>query len=271
MPPVPSPAPPGKPGEVRDNGKDGLRYAWIPAGSYRRGCSPGDEECDKDERPSHEVKLTRGFWLATTETTAAAYRRFSEATGWPMPPEPELAGSKLNPGWAEGNAPVSGVTPREAEAFCRWSGGRLPTEAEWEYAARGGAAGARYAALDEIAWYGDNSGKLRLDTTDLAQNKRASFMPALRKNGNRAHPVGSRKPNAYGLFDMLGNVWEWTSDWYDLYSAAPAENPAGPADGEKRLARGGSWTFFPSRIRASARMALNPEGRFHFVGFRCAR
>ncbi len=154
-------------GDVRVNPKDGQRYAWVPPGNFRMGCSVGDSECDSDEKPSREVTLSRGFWLGQTEVTVEAYKRFANATGRAMPVEPVFNGRKLNPGWAQGNVPMVNVDWEDAKAYCEWAGGRLPTEAEWEYAARAGSTASRYAAADRGGWFGDNSGKDRLDALKL--------------------------------------------------------------------------------------------------------
>jgi outer membrane protein assembly factor BamB len=262
---------PGRPGERRKNGADGMEMAWIAPGRFRMGCSEGDTGCERHETPAREVTLTRGYWMYATEVTVSAYRRYAEAAGMAMPAEPEVSERKLNPGWADGAMPMVRVDHAGAAAYCRWAGGRLPTEAEWEYAARGGTSGARYGEVGEVAWLADNSGREPLDAARLAREKRGEYMPTLAANGNRYQRVGGKKANAYGLQDMLGNVAEWTADWYDLYGAGGATDPAGPADGEKRVARGGAWTFYPAAIRASARLALGEKANNDFTGFRCAQ
>jgi len=258
--PLPA-APAGKPGEVRTNAADGLNLAWIPAGRFRMGCSGGDTECEKDESPVHEVTLSRGFWLNTTEVTVGAYKKFAAATTRALP--------TLAPTWTDDAQPMMRVAHADARAYCRWAGGRLPTEAEWEYAARAGAEGKTYGPVDEVAWFANNSGNRVIDAAKIALERRAEYMPTLRDNANRARPVGGKKPNAFGLFDMLGNVVEWTADWHDLYPAAAVTDPKGGADGERRVGRGGAYSL-PS-VRVSTRMRLAAEPGNDFTGFRCAQ
>ena len=166
-------------GATRTNLIDGQAYVWIPPGAFEMGCSEGDEDCEDDEKPQHAVRITTGFWLGQTPVTVGAYRRFIEATKRKAPDKPDFAQTDEHP--------VVNVTWNDAAAYCQWARGRLPSEAEWEYAARAGNVGARgerrrrYGELDEIAWYSDNSG-----------GKTAS--------------VGQKRPNAWGLYDMIGNV-----------------------------------------------------------------
>ena len=191
------------PGAVRLNPKDGLKYVWIPPGSFEMGCSPGDNECASDEKPPHRVTIAKGFWLGQTEVTVGAYKRFARATGKAMP-----AAVDFNPGWSNEQMPIVNVSWKDAQEYCTWAGGRLPTEAEWEYAARAGDTASRYGDLGEIAWYADNSGQ-------------------------KTHEVGQKRANSFGLFDMLGNVSEWVNDWYDenYYQNSPSQDPKGPASG----------------------------------------
>jgi len=216
-------------GATKVNPKDGLTYAWIPPGTFLMGCSPGDSECDPDEIPAHEVTLTKGFWMGQTPVTQQAWQR---VTG-------------QNPSYFKGaNLPVETVSWDEAQTYCQAIGGRLPTEAEWEYAARAGSPAARYGNLDEIAWYSENS-------------------------GGKTHEVAQKLANAFGLYDMLGNVWQWTADWYGDYQPGARSDPFGPASGQFRTLRGGSWYFIPRFVRASVRGGNVPGGRSNGIGVRC--
>jgi formylglycine-generating enzyme required for sulfatase activity len=197
------------------NAKDGLTYVWIPAGSFTMGCSPGDSACLDDEKPPHAEQIANGFWLGRTEVTQAAWAKVKG------PPNPSrFKGDQM---------PAESIDWTQAASYCKDIGGRLPTGKEWEYAARAGAPGPRYGLLNDVAWYFVNSGR----TT---------------------HPVGLKQANAYGLYDMLGNVWEWTADDY-------------PTGG--KVVRGGSWNDNSSGVRASFRNGSEPATRGSTIGFRC--
>jgi formylglycine-generating enzyme required for sulfatase activity len=261
------------PGTVRENPKDGLKYVWIPPGTFMMGCSPGDSDCGDEEKPPHQVTITKGLWLGQTEVTVAAYRRFAGATGRQVPPEPSLYGRLLNPGWRDEAMPIVGVTWDDAQAYCSWAGGRLPTEAEWEYAARAGSTAARYGDLDAIAWYADNSGRQRFDSDGIWKEARDNYLKRLGENGNGMHEVGQKRANGFGLYDVLGNVWEWVNDWYDqnYYQNSPPQDPSGPTSGQARVLRGGSWVVIPWFVRVSVRGRFNPASWLDDNGVRCAR
>ncbi len=243
------------PGEIRENAKDGLRYVWIPPGTFMMGCSRGDNGCMDDEKPSHRVTITNGFWIGQTEVTVRAYKRFAAATRRQMPREQIRDEPPPNPGWGDEAMPIFNVTWGDAQAYCSWAGGRLPTEAEWEYAARGGSTTTLYGPLDEIAWYRGNSGGQSL-------NEKVYGM----------HEVGQKRANGFGLYDMLGNVWEWVNDWYspNYYHTSPSQDPAGPESGTERVLRGESWFNNASDIGVSGRSRDEPSGRESgYAGFRC--
>jgi formylglycine-generating enzyme required for sulfatase activity len=229
--PAAPPPPPAAiaPGAKKVNPKDGLTYVWIPPGTFRMGCSPGDNECFDNEKPAHQVTITKGFWLGETPVTQQAWQR---VTG-------------QNPSNFKGpSLPIETVNWDEAKAYCVAIGGRLPTEAEWEYAARAGSTGARYGNLDEIAWYSGNS-------------------------GSQTHEVRRKSPNAFGLFDMLGNVWQWTAGWYGDYQPGAHSDPPGAASGQYRALRGGSWYNDSRLARVSYRGRYAPGDRLNVIGLRC--
>jgi len=266
-----SPARPGEPPRrsapnARLNPKDGLRYVWIPPGTFSMGCSAGDPECPGAEKPPHQVTISRGFWIGQTEVTVVAYKRFAAATSRQMPSTPSF-----NAGWVNDNMPIVNVSWNDARDFCAWSGGRLPTEAEWEYAARGGGTQARPGALTEVAWYADNSGPKPIDSTRLWDDNSSDYIRHLTENGNVPHPVAEKQPNGFGLYDTLGNAWEWVNDWYDntYYQTSPSVDPAGPATGAERTLRGGSWADIPLGVRVSSRDKNRPDAAIYIDGIRC--
>jgi formylglycine-generating enzyme required for sulfatase activity len=219
-----------KQGDVKVNPKDGQKYVWIPPGTFIMGCSPGDSECYKYEQPPHQVTITKGFWLGQTPVTQSAYER---VTG-------------KNPSNFKGaNLPAEAITWDEAQSYCREIGGRLPTEAEWEYAARGGSTSARYGELDDIAWYSRNN------------------------SGFKTHEVGQKRPNAFGLYDMLGNVTQWTADRYGPYEQGNQQDPVGAPSGDARTLRGAHWGAGPMFVRVSYRKGAWPVFRLPFTGARC--
>ncbi len=271
-----------EPGTLKVNPDDGLNYVWIAPGEFAMGCSPGDRECfDNEGEKPHTVMITKGFWLGQTEVTVGAYRRFAGKTqGIEMPGEPMIGDRNLNPGWRDQQQPIVKVTWQDAKTYCEgWAKGRLPTEAEWEYAARARNKTARHGDLDDIAWYADNSGPRRLDSTKAwnveAGQDRAKYRSILEENGNRIHRVQQKNPNGWRLYDMLGNVFEWVADWYqhDYYQTlkTPAVDPPGPTSESHRVLRGGSWDIVPWYVRASYRTRFQPEYGYDFIGFRCAR
>ena len=257
-----------RPGDLRVNTTDGQRYAWIPPGSFAMGCPPADNDCDDAEKPAHQVAITKGFWIGQTTTTVGAYKQYARKAGRPMPPPKDNEGRSLQ---EDDRLPVVAVTWDEAKAFCVWAGMRLPSEAEWEYAARAGSSESRYGDLNAIAWYADNSGTGHLDSAALSMNDQQNYSRRLFENGNGPHPVAQKRPNAWKLYDMLGNVWQWTADFYaeDYYGQSPKSDPPGPSTGQWRVLRGGSWFNTGWDVRAVLRYARAPSNRNNDFGFRC--
>jgi hypothetical protein len=212
-------------------------YRLIPAGAFVMG-SPEDEKGRYDNERQHPVEITQPFLLKTTAVTQAQWQAIMSD----------------NPAYFQGDdrRPVEQVSWEDAVRFCEalsaQTGGayRLPTEAEWEYACRAGTTGARYGDLDAVAWYGNNAQR----TT---------------------RPVGEKQPNPRGLYDMLGNVWEWCQDWYDEHPSEPQRDPKGPPSGDGRVVRGGAWNGVARFCRAAQRNGLAPATRINVIGFRPAR
>jgi formylglycine-generating enzyme required for sulfatase activity len=236
--------------QVRTNSV-GMKLVWIPPGEFMMGSkfSPwevtrrynGSPVRYQNEHPQRKVMLTRGFWLAESEVTQAQYRAV-------------MGG---NPSDYRGdNLPVEMVSWHDAMEFCRKLSQRegrtysLPTEAQWEYAARAGTDtaycfGDDPSQLGEYAWYGSGT--------------------------SGRHPVKKKKPNAFGLYDMHGNVWEWCLDWYQgSYNGLGHVDPIGPSSGQSRVARGGAWHVYAGPYRSALREGYNPDARNRYrdVGFR---
>ena len=232
--------------------KDGSAMVRIPAGEFLMGSESGYP----NERPVHRV-FVEAFALAQYPVTNAQYERFVRETGHRVPylddPRAEADNwdreQRRYPAGHEQH-PVVLISWHDAQAYCEWAGGRLPTEAEWEKAARGGLDGKLYPWGDEID-------------------------PSLANYDNRdgTTTVGSYPSNGYSLYDMAGNVWEWVADWYDTsyYSRSPHRNPQGPEKGTVRVLRGGAWLLFPQFCRVAYRFRNSPDFRFNLIGFRLAR
>jgi formylglycine-generating enzyme required for sulfatase activity len=228
---------------------DGMVQVYVPAGSFQMGSDSGDP----DEKPVHPVMLD-AFWIDHTEVTNAMYTLCVEA-GKCSPPSSSKSYTRDNYyGDAQyNNYPVIYVSWDNANAYCDWAGRRLPTEAEWEKAARG-TDGRTYpwgndAPDSNLLNFNSNVG----DTTEVG-----------------AYPSGA---SPYSALDMVGNVWEWVNDWYDeaYYGNSPSENPQGPASGQYRVLRGGSWSFGVGGVRAAYRDRGEPGYFSGRIGFRCAR
>jgi formylglycine-generating enzyme required for sulfatase activity len=246
-------------------------YVRIPAGSFQMGCVEGDTQCAGDESPPHTVGISRDFWLMRTEVTVGAYAAVAARMRRDMPPAPAF-----NAGWKWDRYPVVNVTWGEAKDYCASVGARLPTEAEWEYAARGGRAGSRYVWGQEprpvVAGYkqanvADERGK------DRSECQEGPCFAGYDDGYSGTSPSFQYSANGFGLFDMAGNAWEWTADRYgeDYYHASPATDPSGPAAGTAHVARGGSWKAGVAGLRVSNRLAAAPLERDEAMGIRCAR
>ena len=263
--------------KIAVNPLDSQLYVWIPPGAFQMGCSPDDRACQDmkpfaNEKPCHRVIISKGFWMGQTEVTVGAYRKYAIATGRKSPKELVLATPKRfrDEKFPQSeDHPVAFVTWEDAVQYCEWAGGRLPTEAEWEYAARAGSKTARYGNLDDIAWYADNSGNSRLDSSELQDSQLRNQQ--LNDNQNDTHPVGKKAPNYFGLYDMLGNVSEFCADWYlaNYYEVSIERDPVGPSKGRFRVIRGGEYRSRPLGVRVSYRSFMLPDHRFKSIGFRC--
>ncbi|MEW5912374.1 MAG: SUMF1/EgtB/PvdO family nonheme iron enzyme, partial [Thermodesulfobacteriota bacterium] len=224
----------------------GMEFALIPAGSFMMGSPESDEDGYEGERPQHRVEITKPFYLGVTEVTQGQWKAV-------MGNNPSYYFKQCGD-----DCPVEGVSWSDAQEFIRRLNRRegkelyrLPTEGEWEYACRAGSStrysfGDSESALGDYGWYRSNSGM-------------------------GTHPVARKKANAWGLYDMHGNVWEWVSDWYGSYSASPTRDPQGPSSGSARVIRGGSWNYFPRLLRSADRLRSDPSNRNLNVGFRVAR
>jgi len=225
----------------------------ILGGTFMMGCVSGDNLCEGDERPPHPVTL-KSFDMDRTEVTVEDFGRCVNAGRCAEPNSHE----PCNGGRAERNThPINCVDWNQAKAYCEWAGKRLPSEAEWEYAARGGLSGRIYPWGNEPA----DCSRAVLDDERNGCGKYATW------------PAGSKAANGFGLYDMAGNVGEWCSDWYDAkaYSQTPSPDPQGASAGHYRVFRGGSWDDSPPYLRVSRRNRLNPDDWINDIGFRCAR
>ncbi len=245
----------------------GMEFVYIRGGCYQMGDICGDG--DADEKPVHKVCVD-DFYMGKYDVTVGDFRRFVNDTGYITEAEKGngcyVGGARgehdrsknwNDPGFIqEDRNPVVCVTWNDAKAYAGWmqrkSGKevRLPTEAEWEYAARSGGKAEEYAGsndVDSVAWYTSNS-------------------------GGKTHPIGTKAGNRLGLYDMSGNVWQWTADWFgeEYYGESPKDNPQGPGSGQYRVLRGGSWYCARQGVRAVSRHMGAPAIRLYNLGFRLA-
>lgn len=254
------------------------RFRWIPPGEFKMGSPPDEPGRWENESPQHHVILPKGYWLFDTPCTQALWQAVmgQEKTNH-------------NPSHFQSpNRPVESIDWKQIHEFMERVHQHipelelaLPTEAQWEYACRGGTDTATYAGameilgtnhapiLDIIAWYGGNSGvgfelDNGYDSSDWSEKQYAH-------NRVGTHPVRAKRPNPLGLYDMLGNVWEWCRDGQREYAKGPAIDPMGPMDPDaKRAVRGGSWNSSARNARAAIRRWGNPGIHMASLGFRCA-
>lgn len=246
---------------------DGKVMVRIPAGEFVMGSRAGERDAVGDEQPQHTV-FVDAFWLDQTETTNAQYRKCVEA-GACRPPEYPFSYTREHyfddPSFD--NYPVIWVSWDDAQAYCRWAGKRLPTEAEWEKAARG-------TQPRRYPWGEEWPDGRRANLCDANCQFDYHHADIDDKYADTA-PVGSYPAGAspHGLLDMAGNVWEWVADWYaaDYYTWTAQRNPTGPAYGTERVMRGGAWNMWQKDIRTAARKKGAPSYTYANVGIRCAQ
>jgi formylglycine-generating enzyme len=254
------------------------RWVKVPAGEFHMGCVPGDV-CAEDEQHRHKVRISRSYELTATEVTWGQYQRYAKAHNITPPPVPEYKIAK--------DYPVVNVTWEEASNYCKAFGGRLPTEAEWEYGARGGqqawkrawGSGDPMVNGHPAANLGDEAYRRETGMREIELTASPGDPPiwlGYDDGFGHAAPVATFAPNAFGLHDVSGNVQEWVSDFEsenpDDYKAKGHEvDPTGPAKGERRGVRGDAFWFRPKWSRLSARQFAEPDRRESDLGFRCAR
>jgi eukaryotic-like serine/threonine-protein kinase len=244
--PTPTPEPALGIGSTTVSERDGMTLVYVPAGEFLMGSTDADTETASDEKPQHAVTL-EAFWIDRTEVTADQYRACvtSGKCG-----EPRCAGA------GKGNHPVVCVSWQDAANYCAWAGRRLPTEAEWEMAARG-ADGRKYP------WGNASPGCAKANY----RGEEGGCVGGTAAVGS--YPAGA---SPYGALDMAGNVWEWVNDRYDAnyYAVSPGSNPQGPATGTSRVLRGGAWYYGSNNLRAAGRHYHVPTYQHFGIGFRCA-
>ncbi len=263
---------------------DTTGMALVPGGEFMMGTDKGFPF----EGPPHRVVLD-SFYIDEHEVTNAQYSEFADATGYVTESERLGWSGVFDPqqnGWTKGDGadwrhphgpgssheemagfPVVHLSWQDAASYCDWRGARLPTEAEFEFAARGGLDGAEYAWGDQLTPGGEYK-------ANLWQGMFPNEDRVLDGYGSHA-PVKSFPPNGYGLYDMTGNVWEWVQDWYapDYFAQSPTRNPKGPPSGTEKVQRGGSWLCsanYCQGYRVAARMQTAPDSGLNNLGFRCA-
>ena len=242
----------------RIKGKDGAPMILIAAGPFLMGSNDGLP----NERPEHTVTLSK-YYIDQFEVTAGRYQMFTESAKRELPPTWDDEAAQ-----ALSDYPAVGMSWTDAAAYCKWGGRRLPTEAEWEKAARG-TDGRRYPwghmqPFVDIANY--NRGLWVSEAITLVPVNSGLEGMSVR------HGLTEGGKSSYGLFHMAGNAAEWVADWYDgeYYQKSPNKNPTGSPTGEKRVIRGGSWADLPTALRVTARFSAAPDFEDRTIGFRCA-
>jgi formylglycine-generating enzyme required for sulfatase activity len=238
--PTPTPAA----GATQTRSADGMAMVYVPAGTFPMGSADSDPDAEYEEKPQHQVTLD-AFWIDRTEVTNAQYARCVAAGACQ---KSTLADDARFNG---ADYPVVGVAWQAAADYCRWAGGRLPSEAEWEYAARG--------PEGRLYPWGDTFDGSKVSATGNVDGY------------EYAAPVGSFPGGAswVGALDMAGNVYEWANNWYDEYSSEPQVNPSGSAGGQTRVLRGGGWYDTSGSLRAAYRHGYSPDDPMDAFGFRC--
>ncbi len=238
--------------------KDGAPMVLVPAGSFPMGVPSGDRDGGRDEYPRHEV-FVGTFAIDKFEVTNGHYLEFVKSAGHRVPEHPRNPTRSLWQGESISDEltdrPVVNVDWFDAEAYCRWAGKRLPTEAEWEKSAKG-------TSDRRFPW-----GNIEPTSKHLNYNQQW-------RGGKTLMPVGSYEAgkSPYGVYDMAGNVWEWVNDWYDAgyYEKSPQKNPKGPDTGTKKVIRGAGWQNETPTVRIFTRVESDPAVRNESTGFRCA-
>ena len=290
----------------------GMKLTLIPAGEFKMGSGESAEDTAaffkktyggdlppvdflKTEHPQHRVRITKPFYLGTYHVTRGQFRHFVKDSGYKTDAEkgvrPGTLGwnadkmkmefsqkySWLNAGFEQTDEhPVVCVSWNDATAFCKWLNHnegktyRLPTEAEWEYACRAGTTTRYYSGDDP-----ETLAKVGNVADATAKEKFPNWKYTIKANDGYffTAPVGRFMPNAFGLYDMHGNAWQWCADWYGAayYATSPTDDPTGPDSGNVRVLRGGSWFDWPFDCRSAVRFMFVPYCRYDFVGFRVAR